>query len=238
MVVRGRPRYIERDVPGLSGSDQQQSVNTGVRCSQVSCTGFQMKGQGAIPIDVEDDEFRLLPPLQRRDSTDRERAVGERPGSRSDRGGQRSTDSSRYRRDPHAALFSMRGPATRPRAGEDLQPRQDSAAEPPPDSLASGNSTSYPTLESIGNLYRLFGYLIVGLAFPYLGYQLLIALFSADGDLVSRLVDFSQLAFVVFAGSAAITGTLFALAEGIRLAIDIQSNTLAMCEAFQRRQQP
>ncbi len=94
----------------------------------------------------------------------------------------------------------------------------------------------YPTLEAIQRLYKIFGYVTVGVVFPSMLYRLaVILLFAEDPDLTTRLIDFSWFAIPWIFGAVALTGTFFATAEGIKLAIDIQENTLAIARSAKRR---
>ena len=97
------------------------------------------------------------------------------------------------------------------------------------------SSREYPTLEAIQRLYRLFGYTTALMVFPYLLYRLVAILMRGEGDIVVRLMNFSWFAVPWVLGSVALTGTLFAAAEGIRLAIDIQANTLEIARSAGRR---
>jgi hypothetical protein len=100
------------------------------------------------------------------------------------------------------------------------------------DSLPSHRS--YPTLEAIQRLYKIFGYVAVAIVFPYLFIQLVRIILGSAGDTMQRLIEFSQFAVPVLFGTVVFSGTVFALAEGIQLAIDIQANTLATARRSKR----
>ncbi|MFG0289326.1 MAG: hypothetical protein ACF8CQ_14195 [Rhodopirellula sp. JB044] len=75
-------------------------------------------------------------------------------------------------------------------------------------------------------LYRLFGYVIIATVFPYLCFRLVAVVIGAEEGLLQDLIAFSEFAVPVIFASVALVGTLFAASEGIRLAIDVQDNTL------------
>jgi len=75
-------------------------------------------------------------------------------------------------------------------------------------------------------LYKLFGYVAVLLVFPYLFIRLVYLVWSTDAGLLQELAVFSEFAVPVLFATVALTGTLFAAAEGIRLAMDVQDNLL------------
>ena len=86
---------------------------------------------------------------------------------------------------------------------------------------------AYPTLESIGRLYKLFGYVGVVGIFGYLLYQFFAMVWrSPEGEFLTRLVAFSEFALPFVFGTVVGAGALFAASEGIQLVIDIQENTL------------
>ncbi|EMI54879.1 hypothetical protein [Rhodopirellula sallentina] len=84
----------------------------------------------------------------------------------------------------------------------------------------------YPTLEAMQRLYRLFGYVIIATVFPYLFFRLFAVIIRAEEGLLPDLIAFSEFAVPVIFASVALVGTLFAASEGIRLAINLQDNTL------------
>lgn len=93
----------------------------------------------------------------------------------------------------------------------------------------------YPTLEAIQRLYVMFGYAAVGVVFPYLVISLGWVCYRAEDDLIRQLVNYSEWAVPVVFGTVALVGTLFAASEGIKLAIDVQDNTLRIANAGGRR---
>ncbi|OYP29467.1 hypothetical protein [Rhodopirellula sp. MGV] len=86
----------------------------------------------------------------------------------------------------------------------------------------------YPALESIQRLYRIAGYVGTMGVFAYLiatGYS---ALHDAPvGERLARLGEWMQTAVPYLFATVVGAGFLFGAAEGIKLAIDIQENTLA-----------
>ena len=86
----------------------------------------------------------------------------------------------------------------------------------------------YPTLESIQRLYRLAGYTGVIGVFGYLVVKFYTDVGRApSGEQMAKLVDFVEYAVPFTFGTVVIAGVLFGASEGIKLAIDIQENTLA-----------
>ena len=120
-------------------------------------------------------------------------------------------------------------------APQDLIKRREQAVE-------NYNSTSgtypnvrhYPTLESMQRLYKLFGYVTIGIVFPYLLFRLVYLLMTTKENLLVELGVFSEFAVPLILLAVAATATLFAAAEGIRLAIDIQDNTLRLANHHDR----
>ncbi len=94
---------------------------------------------------------------------------------------------------------------------------------------------TYPTLEAMQRLYRIFGYLSVILAFPYIAIRFLYLLVTTKQNYLQVFAQFTEFAVPVLIGSVVITATLFAAAEGIRLAMDIQENTLRIANSYGRR---
>jgi len=93
----------------------------------------------------------------------------------------------------------------------------------------------YPTLEAMQRLYKLFGYLAVFIVFPYLGSRFLYLLATTKQDHIQVFAEFSEFAVPLLFGCLALTASLFAAAEGIRLAMDIQENTLRIANSAGRR---
>lgn len=96
------------------------------------------------------------------------------------------------------------------------------------------NVRHYPTLESMQRLYKLFGYVTVGVVFPYLLFRLVYLVMTTKENLLIELGIFSEFAVPLILLSVAATATLFAAAEGIRLAMDIQDNTLRLANHHDR----
>ena len=89
----------------------------------------------------------------------------------------------------------------------------------------------YPTLESIQRLYKLAGYVGVVGVFGYLVFMLISSVGGAEqGDRLTKLVEFFQYAVPYTFGAVLGAGVLFGAAELIKLAIDIQENTLASAQ--------
>ncbi|MEM9367497.1 MAG: hypothetical protein AAGD07_16010 [Planctomycetota bacterium] len=93
----------------------------------------------------------------------------------------------------------------------------------------------YPTLEAMQRLHKLFGYTAVVLVFVYLLLRFVGLIASDTPNLVEELILLSQTAVVLTFTTVVVTGTLFTLAEGIKLAIDLQNNTLRMANRNGRR---
>lgn len=93
----------------------------------------------------------------------------------------------------------------------------------------------YPTLEAMQRLYRLFSYAAVLIVFPYLLARLGYVFWTTQDGLLRELGSYLEFAVPVIFGTVAFVGTLFALSEGIRLAIDIQENTLRLANRQGRR---
>ncbi len=93
----------------------------------------------------------------------------------------------------------------------------------------------YPTLESMLRLYKIFGYVAVLLVFPYLGFRILYIFLTTKEGLLARLGEFSEVGLPLIFGCVALTATLFGVSEGIKLAIDIQDNTLRIANRHGRK---
>ncbi|MGB7345582.1 MAG: hypothetical protein WBD20_15315 [Pirellulaceae bacterium] len=95
----------------------------------------------------------------------------------------------------------------------------------------------YPTLDAMQRLSRLFGYAAVAIVFPYLLLRLLRVIWLTDEGLLKELVAFSEFAVPVIFGTAGLIGFLFTASEGIKLAMDIQENTLRIANRSGRRKE-
>lgn len=93
----------------------------------------------------------------------------------------------------------------------------------------------YPTLEAMQRLHKLFGYTAVLLVFLYLSLRLVLLVASETPNLAEELILLSQTAVILTFATVVVTGTLFTLAEGIKLAIDLQNNTLRIANRNGRR---
>ncbi len=93
----------------------------------------------------------------------------------------------------------------------------------------------YPTLESMQRMYKIFGYVAILLVFPYISFRILYISFTAKEDLLVQLGEFSETGLPLIFGCVALTATLFAVSEGIKLAIDIQDNTLRIANRHGRK---
>lgn len=128
---------------------------------------------------------------------------------------------------PHSEPYQPRGyrvPETARRESDHgmapPRPTQNPTTELPPQRI-------YPTLDSLGRLYKLFGYVGVLGIFGYLLYQFIAMVWrSPEGEFLNRLVEFTEFALPFVFGTAIGAGALFAASEGIQLVIDIQENTL------------
>jgi hypothetical protein len=95
----------------------------------------------------------------------------------------------------------------------------------------------YPTLEAMQRLYKLFGYVAVLVVFPYIGIRFLYLLVITRERHLQVFAEFSEFAVPVLFGCVALTASLFAASEGIRLAMDIQDNTLRIANSSGRRKE-
>jgi len=93
----------------------------------------------------------------------------------------------------------------------------------------------YPTLEAMQRLYKLFGYVAVLIVFPYVGVRFLYLLVTTKEQYLQVLAEFSEFAVPALFGCVALTASLFAASEGIRLAMDVQDNTLRTANSTGRR---
>lgn len=93
----------------------------------------------------------------------------------------------------------------------------------------------YPTLESMRRLYYLFGYVSILITFPYLAFRFIYVFVITDDQLLQDLGEFSEFAVPLMFGCIALAATLFAASEGIKLAMDIQDNTLRIANRSGRR---
>ncbi|TWT88022.1 hypothetical protein [Neorhodopirellula pilleata] len=120
-------------------------------------------------------------------------------------------------------------------ASQDLLERREQSAETYNSTSGSyPNVRHYPTLESMQRLYKLFGYVTVAVVFPYLIFRLVYLLMTTEENLLVELGTFSEFAVPLILLSVAATATLFGAAEGIRLAMDIQDNTLRLANHHDR----
>jgi len=92
----------------------------------------------------------------------------------------------------------------------------------------------YPTLEAMQRLYKLFGYVAVVIVFPYVGFRFLFLLVTTKEQYLQVMAEFSEFAVPSLFGCVALTASLFAASEGIRLAMDVQDNTLRMANSTGR----
>jgi hypothetical protein len=207
----------ENDLGVASGIDDGgQSLGTSLRIDDPVV-------RSAEENDAEEDqEFTLLPGIERPGRKLVEAIVGDLPAASGWEGGHGSQHvrSDNYR---HAGLGSEHDDAVPPpiaAAKERVLPRR----------------REYPTLEAVQRLYRLLGYTTVAVVFPYLGFRLLAILVATEGsERMDRLIEFSQFAIPLMFGSVAVAGTLLAASEGIRLVIDLQQNTLTIAREINRR---
>jgi hypothetical protein len=93
----------------------------------------------------------------------------------------------------------------------------------------------YPTLEAMQRLYRVSGYAAFLIVFPYLGIRCLRVLFTTKEGLLLQLGEFSEFAVPLIFACVAFTSIMFGLSEGIKLATDIQDNTLRIANRYGRR---
>jgi hypothetical protein len=92
----------------------------------------------------------------------------------------------------------------------------------------------YPTLEAMQRLYRLFGYVAILCVFPYVGMRLLYLIVVTRDKHLQVMAEFTEFAVPLLFGCTAVAATLFALSEGIKLAMDIQDNTLRIANSSGR----
>jgi len=93
----------------------------------------------------------------------------------------------------------------------------------------------YPTLEAMQRLYKMFGYVAVLIVFPYVGFRFLYLLVTTKERHLQVMAEFSEFAVPALFGCVALTASLFAASEGIRLAMDVQDNLLRTANSTGRR---
>lgn len=93
----------------------------------------------------------------------------------------------------------------------------------------------YPTLEAMQRLTKLFGYTSIAIVFPYLMFRLAHLLQTTESGLLLELGRFFEFAVPVVFGTVGLVGLLFTMSEGLRLAMDVQDNTLRMANRSGRR---
>ena len=93
----------------------------------------------------------------------------------------------------------------------------------------------YPTLEAMLRLSKVFGYVAIALVFPYLTVRLVYIYWKTETGLLIELARFSEFAIPLLFATVGLVGFLFAASEGIRLAMDLQENTLRIANRGGRR---
>ena len=93
----------------------------------------------------------------------------------------------------------------------------------------------YPTLEAMLRLYKVFGYVAILCVFPYIAFRFLYLLFTTKEQHIQVFAEFSEFAVPVLFGCVALAASLFAASEGIKLAMDIQDNTLRIANNAGRK---
>ncbi|MEO9593140.1 hypothetical protein [Rhodopirellula bahusiensis] len=95
----------------------------------------------------------------------------------------------------------------------------------------------YPTLEAMQRLSKLFGYATILAVFPYLTFRFLWILLTTEDGVLQELGQFSMFAVPLLFAMVGLIGVLFTASEGIRLAIDLQDNTLRIANRAGRRKE-
>ena len=93
----------------------------------------------------------------------------------------------------------------------------------------------YPTLDAMQRLTKLFGYAVVTVVLPYLTFLLIHIVYTTETGLLRELGTYFEFAVPVLFGTVGLVGFLLTLSEGLRLAIDIQENTLRIANRSGRR---
>lgn len=86
-------------------------------------------------------------------------------------------------------------------------------------------------------LSKLFGYATILAVFPYLLFRFIWIVSSTEEGLLQELGQFSTFAVPVLFATVGLIGILFTASEGIKLAIDLQDNTLRIANRAGRRKE-
>lgn len=93
----------------------------------------------------------------------------------------------------------------------------------------------YSTLDAMQRLTKLFGYAAIMIVFPYLTFKFARIFWMSETGLLQEVGAFLEFAVPVLFGTVGLVGLLFTLSEGLRLAMDVQENTLRIANRSGRR---